>query len=68
MTAKNQTLETNQTPRAALSPAELCERWGVTRQTIYNMFQSDQLHSFKVRNCRLIPLVEIERIEKGEAA
>jgi len=52
----------------ALSPNELAARWGKCRQTIYNMIDAGELHSFKVRNSRLIPLSEIERIEKGEAA
>lgn len=50
---------------AALSPNELAARWGKCRQTIYNMIDAGELHSFKVRNSRLIPLSEIERIEKG---
>ena len=49
----------------AISPAMLARRWGVSRQTIYNMFADGQLHSFKVRNSRLIRLSEIERIERG---
>jgi hypothetical protein len=32
------------------------------------MIHDGELHSFKVRNSRLIPLSEIERIERGEAA
>ena len=53
--------------RSAVSPAALAQRWGKCRQTIYNMIDAGELHSFKVRNSRLIPLSEIERIEKGEA-
>jgi excisionase family DNA binding protein len=53
---------------AALSPNELAARWGKCRQTVYNMIDAGELHSFKVRNSRLILLSEIERIEKGEAA
>ena len=53
---------------SAVSPAHLARRWGKCRQTIYNMIDDGELHSFKVRNSRLIPLSEIERIEKGEAA
>jgi excisionase family DNA binding protein len=55
-------------PRRVLSPAELAARWGKCRQTIYNMIEAGELHSFKVRNSRLIPLSEIDRIERGEAA
>ena len=54
--------------RSAVSPAHLAQRWGKCRQTIYNMIDDGELHSFKVRNSRLIPISEIERIEKGEAA
>jgi hypothetical protein len=53
---------------SAVSPAALAKRWGKCRQTIYNMIDAGELHSFKVRNSRLIHLSEIERIEKGEAA
>ncbi len=51
--------------RSAVSPAHLAQRWGKCRQTIYNMIEAGELHSFKVRNSRLIPLSEIERIERG---
>lgn len=54
--------------QSAVSPAHLARRWGKCRQTIYNMIDAGELHSFKVRNSRLIPLSEIERVEKGEAA
>lgn len=54
--------------RSAVSPAHLAKRWGKCRQTIYNMIDAGELHSFKVRNSRLISLSEIERIERGEAA
>lgn len=50
----------------ALSPARLAQRWDCCRQTIYNMIHDGELRSFKVRNSRLIPLSEIERIERGE--
>lgn len=50
---------------SAVSPAHLARRWGKCRQTIYNMIDAGELHSFKVRNSRLIPLTEIERIERG---
>jgi hypothetical protein len=53
---------------SAVSPAALARRWGKCRQSIYNMINDGELHSFKVRNSRLISLSEIERIEKGEAA
>jgi excisionase family DNA binding protein len=53
---------------AVLTPQELATRWGKCRQTIYNMIEDGQLHSFKVRNSRLIPLSEVIRIEQGEAA
>ncbi len=63
---ENQTADTPaKDPRKVLSPADLAARWGKCRQTIYNMIDAGELHSFKVRNSRLIPLSEIERIEKG---
>ena len=52
---------------SAVSPAALARRWDCCRQTIYNMIDNDQLHSFKVRNRRLIPFSEIERIERGNS-
>lgn len=51
--------------RGAVSPAHLARRWGKCRQTIYNMINAGELHSFKVRNSRLILFSEIERIERG---
>lgn len=54
--------------RSAVSPAHLARRWGKCRQTIYNMIDAGELHSFKVRSSRLIPLSEIERIERGGTA
>ena len=53
--------------RKAVSPANLAQRWGKCRQTIYNMIDAGELHSFKVRNSRLIPLSEVERIERGDS-
>jgi len=53
---------------AALSFAELAARWGVTRQTLYNMLESGELRSFKVRDCRRVAWSEVQRIEQGEAA
>lgn len=68
-------MSSNQTPdtataetRRAVSPAHLARRWGKCRQTIYNMIDAGELHSFKVRNSRLIPLSEVERIERGEVS
>ena len=52
----------------ALSFNELAARWGVTRQTLYNMISSGQLHTFKVRECRRVAWSEVQRIEQGEAA
>lgn len=51
----------------ACSPTALANRWGCSRQTIYNMIRDGELRSFKVRNSRLILLSEIHRIENGEA-
>ncbi len=65
-------MTSNQTPDTApadvlraVSPGHLAKRWGKCRQTIYNMIDAGELHSFKVRNSRLIPVSEIERIELG---
>ena len=66
---KNPTIPTQQIEaRSAVSPAHLAKRWGKCRQTIYNMIDAGELHSFKVRNSSLIPVSEIERIERGESA
>lgn len=64
----NTTKPAHTEPRSALSPQELADRWGKTRATIHNMIRDGELHSFKARNSRLIPVAEIERIERGEAA
>jgi hypothetical protein len=45
----------------------LALRWNKCRQTIYNMINAGEIHSFKVRNSRLIPISEIERIERGDS-
>ena len=52
---------------AALTPAQLAERWGVCRQTIYNMIIAGELHSFKIRNSRRIPASEVVRLESIES-
>lgn len=52
---------------SAISPAALALRWNKCRQTIYNMINAGEIHSFKVRNSRLIPISEIERIERGDS-
>lgn len=51
--------------RIGLRPAPLAVRWDCCRQTIYNMISDGELRSFKVRNSRIIPFSEIERIESG---
>lgn len=53
--------------KESFSPAELAQRWNCCRQSIYNAINSGELHSFKFRSRRLIPLSEIERIERGGA-
>ena len=50
----------------SISPAALAKRWDCCRQSIYNMIHDDELHSFKVRARRLIPMSEVHRIERGE--
>ena len=61
---------TNQrkTPRlgtGALSPQATADRWGKSRQHIYNLIGDGTLRSFKVGRSRLISIKEIERIEQG---
>ena len=51
---------------AGLRPSQLARRWECCRQTVYNMISDGELHSFKVRNSRIIPFTEIERIERGQ--
>ena len=45
--------------------ADLSRRWRCTRQTLYNMKDSGELKTFKVRNCRRVTGAEVERVEKG---
>jgi excisionase family DNA binding protein len=52
-------------PRSAFSAQEVADRWGKTRQFIYNQINLGKLRSFKAGRSRLIPLSEIERIERG---
>jgi len=48
-----------------LSPSALADRWGCSRQTVYNMIRKGQLRSFNIGTLRLILPDEIERIERG---
>ena len=48
-----------------LTPRQLASRWGKCRQTIFNFIASGTLRTFKVGGSRLIPMAEIERIERG---
>ena len=62
----NQTIEERAIDApSALSPGQLARRWKKCRQTIYNMIDAGEIHSFKVRSSRLIPISEVERIESG---
>ena len=54
--------------RGALSSLELANRWGKSRQHIYNMIAQGQIQSFKSGRSHLISMSEIERIEGGEQA
>ena len=63
---KREKTSPNKAPES-LSPAKLAQRWGCCRQTIYNMINDDELHSFTVRGCRRIPFSEIERVEAGNS-
>ena len=58
----------NKIPRTAYSALELANRWGKTRQFIYDQITAGKIKSFKAGRSRLIPLSEIDRIERGEAA
>jgi excisionase family DNA binding protein len=68
MTRTDQAVSAVKEAPPALSFAELAARWGVTRQTLYNMLASGELRSFKVRDCRRVAWSEVQRIEQGEAA
>lgn len=68
MTESKQQVAATDASRTALSFPELAKRWGVCRQSLYNMAHDGELQSFKVRRRRLVSLSEIERIERGEAA
>lgn len=68
MNTTNQAVSTVEETPPALSFNELATRWGVTRQTLYNMLESGELHTFKVRDCRRVAWSEVQRIESGEAA
>ena len=54
--------------RGALSPLELANRWGKSRQHIYDLIARNQIQSFKSGRSRLISMSEIERIEGGGVA
>ena len=54
--------------RGALSPIELATRWGQSRQHIYDLIARGDLKSFKSGRSRLIPILDIERIERGGKA
>ena len=51
--------------RGALSPIELADRWGKSRQHIYDLIARGQLLSFRSGRSRLVSMAEILRIEAG---
>lgn len=51
--------------RGALSPLELATRWGQSRQHVYDIIARGEIRSFKSGRSTLIPVSEIERLEKG---
>ena len=61
-----QTQPATKVQRGALSPLELANRWGQSRQHIYDLLAAGQIRSFKSGRSRLIPMAEIQRIEGGE--
>ena len=54
--------------RGALSPLELATRWGKSRQHVYDCIARGELRSFTSGRSRLIPIADIERIERGDAS
>jgi excisionase family DNA binding protein len=52
--------------RGALSPQELADRWGKSRQHIYDCLAEGQIMSFKSGRSRLISMSEVQRIEGGD--
>ena len=54
--------------RGAISPIELADRWGKSRQHIYDLIARGQLLSFTSGRSRLISMAEILRVESGESA
>ena len=49
---------------ACLSPEQLAERWGVSRDTVYRITKG-QLHYFKVGRQRRYRVADIEAYEGG---
>ena len=64
----NQSEHRTTVPRSAFSALEVADRWGKTRQFIYDQINAGKIKSFKAGRSRLIPLSEIERIERGDMA
>jgi excisionase family DNA binding protein len=61
-----QNRQTVNAQRGALSPLELANRWGQSRQHIYDLLARGLIMSFKSGRSRLIPISEVHRIESGE--
>ena len=59
----SKTAQIPQAQRMALSPMELANRWGDSRQHIYDLLKEGQLKSFRSGRNHRIALSEIERIE-----
>ena len=52
--------------RSALSPIELANRWGNSRQHIYDLLKEGLLKSFRSGRHHRIPMSEIKRFERGD--
>lgn len=65
MTIERITSQSSLSDPITLSPSALADRWGCSRQTVYNMIRKGQLRSFNIGTLRLILPDEIERIERG---
>jgi hypothetical protein len=56
---------TNTTPeRQAYDANALSQRWGVSEFTARRLMKTGQLHSITIGSRRLVPLSEVERVER----
>lgn len=54
----------NTSPQLAVSVPEAARLLSTTRRTIYNLINDGELKSVKVRDRRLIPYAEVERLAR----